>query len=269
MKNKDLSFVVVNYQSKKQIEACFYSFESFLKKEDISHEWIIINNSPKENLSSLKRDNVSIKTSLNNEGFARACNKGVQEAQGKIIWFLNPDTRYIKGDVKKSIQRLLCTKNPELFGFHLVNENGETQAFLAGKKLSLFSWFSGKMQKKDFRILAERKNTPVDWVSGASLLMRKQDIESLGGFDEGFFMYFEDMDLCARFAQKLQGRCWYSKEITLLHEGGSSFHGNIQKQKRWYYDSFLYYVKKHRPWGEYIFFRLVIFWARYRLWKRH
>jgi len=83
----------------------------------------------------------------------------------------------------------------------------------------------------------------VDWVSGGAFAIKKDLFEKIHGFDENFFMYFEDVDLCRR-ASSVGGKILYLPQFTIRHFGGQSY-DDTRKQKVEYYQSQDYYLKKH------------------------
>ena len=84
---------------------------------------------------------------------------------------------------------------------------------------------------------------PVDWVSGACLLLRRQALQHVGGFDETFFMYFEDVDLCLRLRQA-GWQVWYHPQVGITHLGGQSLKQNPAAQAA-YQESLRYFYRKH------------------------
>ncbi len=101
---------------------------------------------------------------------------------------------------------------------------------------------------------------PVDWVSGAAMVVRKSVFTQIGGFDENFFMYFEDIDLCWRAKQRGWQVAVYPK-ISLIHFVGQSA-GGFKQRKKYYYQSQDYFFKKH--YGQPAMYILKIFRWPYR-----
>jgi GT2 family glycosyltransferase len=245
MSNKQpplLSIVTVNYRSKKALTECLYSFVGILQKEAISFEWIVINNSKEEQVF-YKHPNVYFFAQKENVGFGKACNRGVKRARGEILWFLNPDTVYEKGSIKKSLEAL---RQPAIIGHHLLNKKRQEQVWTYGKELTIGRLFlQNVFPSKTFLFCRKEGLCAVDWVSGASFMIRREDFLFLGGFDERFFMYFEDMDLCVRARETLP--VYRDNSLTLLHKGGQSFLSCTKIQKMLYYVSMEEYIKKHFP----------------------
>jgi GT2 family glycosyltransferase len=120
---------------------------------------------------------------------------------------------------------------------------GETQPWCAGKKLTLGQFVKNNLGIIESKKIWESKNDVLtDWVSGAALTVRKEIFDKIGGFDENFFMYYEDMDLCGR-ARSLGYEVLYCPEISILHDGGKS-RKNIFLQKIQFFKSMFYYIKK-------------------------
>lgn len=95
------------------------------------------------------------------------------------------------------------------------------------------------------KIWESKEKIPCDWVSGAALFIRRELFQKLGGFDENFFMYYEDIDLCRR-AKKIGSEVIHFPVVEIRHFGGKSFLKNSDGlQKKYFYNSQDYYFKKH------------------------
>ena len=261
-----LSFIIVNYKNSAYLDRCLASiFENVATEKEI----IIVNNCSEY---SKIFENVKILNISENKGFGNACNIGAKEAQGGILCFLNPDTEIISNDFEKILNcfnarhscesRNLHNRNttdsrnrrflvkPEMteeigiIGPKLVDENDNVQEWIAGREITLSDIILNNLGlKRSRKIWESEKGVECAWVSGASMFIRKELFDSLNGFDENFFMYFEDVDLCQR-ARKLGYKILYYPEFIVRHFGGKSFE-NKKEQKKYYYSSQDYYFKKH------------------------
>ncbi len=247
----NLSIILVNYQSEKWLENCLEKLS-----EDscpaLDFEVIIINNDNKKFLPSKKLSFIpKIVQSKENLGFGRANNLGVKIAKGKNILFLNPDTIFKRKDIKL----LFCyfEKNPHigvLSPLIIQASRLQAQPFTCGKKTSLLGIIFRNTILKPWN---KKTPTNVDWVSGTALLTRKHLFEKVGGFDENFFMYFEDQDLCLRI-KKLGYDIVFFPKSTVLHYDGKCW-PNTKKQKNSFYKSQDYFFKKHYPSYKYFILR--------------
>lgn len=252
---KLLSIIVINYKSGAFVKRCLLSFSKQLQKECIRYEWIVVNNSFEENLSDIEKLGARIVTSPKNEGFAKGCNRGAKKANGETLWFLNPDTEYKKGSISSTLSLLQENKKVGIVGAQLVDESGEIQRWIFGKTLTFWIWLENKIMP--YKSIESKEIKEVGWVSGASFMIKKESFFFLGGFDEKYFMYFEDMDLCLRLFNKMGLRSLYTPLLRIRHWGGKSFNNNKKKQKRWYYESMRRYAQKHLPWWQRFFFTFI------------
>ena len=241
-----LSIIIVNYKSEKYLEKCISS----VKEEvlGVEYEIIVVNNDEVAGnayMRSLPAEIQVINTGKN-IGFGAACNLGAKNAHGEILWFLNPDTEIISESITEfqpkadpplaEILKLLRKGSIGVIGPRLIDDKNKTQEWIAGREVTLLSILLNNLgYKRDKKIWESKKLIECAWISGASMFVRKDVFKKVGGFDEKFFMYFEDIDLCKRIRQ-IGYKTLYFPEFTIKHFGGGSFIGKI-KQKKCYYRS--------------------------------
>lgn len=204
----DFSIIIVNYRQFRFLERCVSSVEQFFTGE--SYEIIVVNNSPEEDITPLEKHK-SIRIYQNeNAGYAVSSNLAAHKAAGKYLLFLNPDT-LIENDFVKPLTGLLDDEKTGAVGLRLLypdrvfqvsfgreitfageKANKKTEKYYHRKELDKLSSLSGKYKTV----------TEVDWVSGAALAVRKSVFDDIKGFDEDFFLYYEDADLCKRIRDK-------------------------------------------------------------------
>ena len=240
----ELSFVIVNFQSKSFLEKCLDSIKNKLK--NCSYEIIVVNNDKDEIFDDAEFDQ-SVVTIINmpkNVGFATACNVGAQKSKGDYIFFLNPDTELMFSNCKDLLS-FFKKQDIGIISPQLVLGDGLMQAWSWGIALTPFSLLKNQLLKKQASIPEENgaSTIRVDWVSGAALIISKNLFERCGGFDENFFMYFEDIDLCRR-VRLLGYEILNIPQFSILHIGGQSYFDK-KIQKKQYYKSQNYYFKKH------------------------
>ena len=202
-----LSVVVVNYHNWDETASLVRQLRASpaLRSGDV--EVIVVdNNSPRHPaLRRLRRlSGVSVRRWRQNRGFARAVNEGCRLARGDWVLLLNPDVTLPPGFLVQALRtaerRAVEEPNLGVVGFRLLNPDGTRQPStgpfptLTGSvaRLLLPRW----MRKYNF--LSPDDASPVDWVTGCCLLVRRACWEQLGGFDRDFFLYYEDVDLCRR-----------------------------------------------------------------------
>lgn len=239
----ELSFVIVNHKSDFYLSKCIASLKA--ANFTFSHEIIVIHN---DDSSALDRNllfsfpEVKIFSTGANVGFAKANNFGATFCRGKNFCFLNPDTEFFTCDLQPLLNKL---SSHEIVSPQLVIDLRLTpQKWSAGSEITLFSILKNNIGlNKDALLWKASQPIEVDWVSGACLFITKKLFQELNGFDENFFMYFEDVDLCKR-ARKLKKKILLFPNIKILHWGGRS-RKNAFLQKKMYYISQDYYFKKH------------------------
>ncbi|MFA7209298.1 MAG: glycosyltransferase family 2 protein [Parcubacteria group bacterium] len=247
--NYDLSVIIVNYKSEHYLEQCLASIYRTIGGQ-MSFEIIIVNNYPEEKLEKIRQSfpGTKVIVSSKNGGFGQGNNVGAWEASGEYLWLLNPDTEVITGDLRSVMEEFRQNAGLGALGCCLMTEYGKIQEWGAGTEITLWD-----LLKNNLGICASRKiwesgnRQEAAWVAGTALFVRKDLFLGIGGIDEDIFMYFEDVDLCKRIREA--GRqVFYFPEIKILHKcGGSYGEDGKKRQKQNYYDSLVYYFKKHRP----------------------
>jgi GT2 family glycosyltransferase len=239
--NLKLSIIIVNYQSEKYLAKCISSIQE--KVLGVEYEIIVVNNDKNTLLEAKLPKEIKTINSGKNIGFGAACNLGSRMAQGEILCFLNPDTEIISEKITELIQEF-NSANIGIVGPRLVDKKNNTQEWIAGQEVTILSTLLNNLgYKRDKKIW--ESNSPVEcaWVSGAAMFIRKDIFQKLGGFDEKFFMYFEDTDLCRR-ARQLGHKVLYFPEFLIKHLGGKSF-VDKKTQKAYYYKSQCRYFGKY------------------------
>lgn len=238
-----ISFIIVNYNSEDFLRKCLESLRQNITNE--AYEVIVVNNDPvdlkKEDWNSFP--NLQIINRTANDGFAKACNAGSRIANGEFLFFLNPDTE-LKSSTISELLTALGEPSVGIVAPKLITRDGETQPWSVGYSVSLWD-----IVKNNFGHVTSKKlwqqevPNEVDWVSGAALAISKKLFDTCNGFDENFFMYFEDIDLCRRVQLRGQ-KILRLPQVSILHIGGQSY-CDEKKQKAQYYVSQDYYFKKH------------------------
>ena len=244
MQEVKLSIIVVNYKSQDYLKGCLASVFAKIGGQ-LPFEVIVVNNDVEADLASVQSANPSIKIIQNkkNQGFGEGNNLGAKTARGEFLFFLNPDTEIISTNILELLEEFI--KNPEIgiIGSQLLTTEHIAQEWGAGKAPSLWGILKNKL-KKENKFQEEKTDKQLfDWVSGTALFIRRELFEKINGFDENFFMYFEDVDLCLR-VRKLGKKVLRFADFPVLHYGGKSY-DEKRTQKKQYYQSQDYYFKKH------------------------
>ncbi len=257
-----VSIILVNYNGAQITIDCLHSIRSQL--HSVPYEVIVVDNASTDQSADLIQETfpeVKLLRQSENRGFGAGNNIGARNASGKYLFFLNTDTILTCDLLPHLIEVMEKDSSIGIVGPRLLNSDGSLQLSTA-RSISFWGEYQDLKQKLDYRNLEQRSRIyeqfetmqEVDIVIGAALFMRKKLFESLGGFDETFFMYFEESDLCQR--AKLKG--WkniYVPSISLIHLGGYSVNKVADQLRLEYRRSQLYYYQKHRPYYEQVIVR--------------
>lgn len=243
MENKiKISIIIVIYKGQPYLKSCLDSI--FDNVKGVNLEVIIVNNNPQKLDLSDSDPRIKIINAGQNLGFGRGHNLGAKSASGEILWLLNTDTEILAGDIREIIREFIEKGEMGITGARLIGENNKEQEWSTGVESTLWDLIKNNLGIKSSRKIWEsKKKKEADWVSGTSLFIRKELFEKIGGFDEKFFMYFEDIDLCKR-VREAGYKVIYFPEFVIKHFGGKSFESSTL-QKKYYYQSQDYYFEKH------------------------
>lgn len=261
MRKVKLSIIIVNYKSRDYLEKCLASV--FVKIDtSVPFEVIVVNNGAEVEMEGLADafSGVIIIQNAKNSGFGGANNLGAKEAKGEILFFLNPDAEIISFDISLITRELEDDPTLGIIGAKLVESSGNVQKWSAGAKITLGSILKNNLQKSgDEKYWQSSEKVEVFWVAGTALFVPRALFLQLGGFDEQFFAYFEDVDLCNR-VHLLGKKVLYFPAFSVRHHGGKSF--LVKKtQKKQYYQSQDYYFQKHFGWFQASLLKLLRFFS--------
>lgn len=252
-----LSIIILNYNTKELTSKCVRSLINLYREQIERKEFELIlvdNNSSDGSIQSFEKIKfIKLVKNKENYGFSKGNNIGTKKTQGEYILFLNSDTRIENQGLIKMIDFLQRNPKVGVLGGKLVNPDGSQQAscgnFYSLINLPLiFSEWIG-FRKKPTKI------QNVDWVSGGSMMIRRELFEELKGFDENFFMYMEDMELCFR-VKKRGFQTFFFPDIKIIHqELGSSDRSFAVNQ---IYKGILYFFRKHKPYWQYLIIKFLL-----------
>jgi GT2 family glycosyltransferase len=193
---------------------------------------VVDNDSPDASLDVLRGLPIRAIQSGRNGGFGFGCNLGAAAGRAPYILFINPDARIAGSDLRRLASVLDAEAEVALVAPRVLDWDGTlmpnlrrgqrvssiwAQAFFLHRLLPRARWAN----EIDRDVAAHQHVNYPEWVSGACMLVRRTAFESIGGFDEAFFLYGEDMDLCARL-WLAGGRVRYEPGASAYHEGGRS-----------------------------------------------
>jgi GT2 family glycosyltransferase len=219
---------------------------------------VVDNNSADDSICYLQQifqDVLFIKNERN-EGFAKACNKGLQHANGKYILFLNPDTLVAEDTIKKTLRFFDQHEDAGAAGVRMIDGSGnflkESKRSFPSPFTSLYKLFglarlfphSKFFNRYHLGHLNENENHEADVLAGAFMMIRKDVLDKVGPFDENFFMYGEDIDLSYRI-QQAGLKNYYVAETAIIHFKGESTQKGSFNYVRMFYNAMRIFVRKH------------------------
>ncbi len=230
-----VSVVMVVYQTG---EALIESIRHVLA-EPLVEEFVIVDNgSPADEAERLRtlgrtEPRVVLQQGHGNVGFARGANMGAETARGEYIVFLNPDANLQSGCIENLVAAFEDQPVPTVVGARVLNTDGTEQR--GGRRgevtpvttLLSFGHLTARFPGlSKFEIHREHEPVPdapvpMPTISGACFALRRQDFEVLGGFDEGYFLHVEDIDLCWR-ARQAGGQVLFQPAARVIHLGHTS-----------------------------------------------
>jgi GT2 family glycosyltransferase len=248
----DLSIAVISYNTRDLLLACLQSVQD--RATDVDYEVIVVDNASRDGSVEAVRARFSRATVIanaGNDGFAKACNQAAAVSSGRYLLLLNSDTVMQRHTLRTMVTCLeqhldigavSCLQRDEqgrvlqsCFPFPSIRDHVRYSEALP----TVVRRLVGTMSPMDFT-----QSQDVDWANGACLMVRKSLYDRLGGLDERFFMYFEDVDLCRR-VQQLGYRVRHVAEGEVVHLLGRSSRTNRNGLNKQWELSRIRYVEKH------------------------
>lgn len=251
-----LSIIVVTYNSRTEIDETLRALRHPRPRTD--HEVVVVDNASADGTSSHIRAawaGVRVIDSGANLGFAAANNLGIRQTSSELVLLLNPDTRATGIAVDQLVAGLDARPDAAIIGPRIVDARGHAELSF-GSMISPFAELkqkvlvAGSLRRLpvvstivDWRT---RHTREVDWVSGACLMIRRADLDAAGLLDERFFMYTEDVDLCA--AVRARGSSVvFLADAQIEHLRGRSVSTARRPTAIAYRRSQLAFYEKHHP----------------------
>lgn len=257
MSDPEISIVVVSWNVRDLLLQCLRSIQDHVQT---SHEIVVVDNHSSDGTVEAIRQHfpeVIVIANDSNAGFARANNQGWQKTHGRYICFLNPDTEFRDDPFPVLIA---AAQEPAVgcVGPKLLNPDGSHQSsirtfptlldqtFVLLKLRWLWRWIP-PLQRYAHPAHPET-TTPVDQIMGAMMLFPRSVVLDGGSFDEGYWIWFEEVDLCRRLQAKGL-RVLYVSSASVVHYGGESFRQHYSLAKHvWLLKSLSRYAGKYWSW---------------------
>jgi GT2 family glycosyltransferase len=254
---KRYDIVIVNYNSTDHVVKCLDSCKSCSRHNKIRA--IVIDNASNDDPEKIKffhPETVLIKNTINT-GFSKAVNIGLRESRSDFVLLLNPDTILLDGFFEALDPLTFESNTIGIAGPKIYDPDGKLQGSarkfptiqtsLFGRKSLLTKLFpDNRFTRKEILCYGDHgtKEFEVDWVSGACMIIRRKAVLDVGGFDEDFFLYWEDADLCQR-VRKAGWKVIYYPKAEIIHSVGKSSATRPIVSKFHFYFSCFKLVVKH------------------------
>lgn len=251
-----VSVVVVTYNSGETIGACLSALSESAQGwlESIT---VVDNLSEDDSLGHIaKASAVTLIRNDRNLGFSKACNIGAANARGEYLLFLNPDARVESHAIEELVRFMDAREFAGCSGPVIIDDSGKpnpacrrgfpTPWNALGKLFFLEKLFPTSRTVSSYSLpwLGFDREAIVDCVSGACLMIRRTDFESLQGFDEDYFLFGEDIDLCKRLSE-LGRETWFIPAARVIHVGGHSMRQDSHRANSEFYRAMRLYMAKH------------------------
>jgi len=254
LKTKSLSIIIVNYNTKALLKNCIDSIISHTS--DVSYEILVVDNASTDGSQDMIKNQyprVVLQCNNENVGFSRANNQGYRMSSGDYLLFLNSDTLIINGAILTMLTYISNNPGVGIVGPKIVGpENKPSRSYMRFLDLKILflgsKYLSWAIDTKKYRLhydnydFSSTQNVP--WLSGACLMTSRRIFMEAGCFDEHYFLYLEDMDLCMQ-VKKIGYSNIYLPEAEIVHLFGGSSAPKKSELKNIYSESVNHYFRKN------------------------
>ena len=228
---KEVSIIIVNYKSWSHLKNCLDGITLFTQN-NFSFEVVVVDNNSNDGQLkefSEKYPNFKFIENSGNNGFANGCNFGALNSVGKNMLFLNPDTIATEKAINEMNDCIGLNPNFGIVSCNQLNNNGsfEDSKRIFPKLATLFGVFRAIYRKVSKKISEDEKYIYPDWVSGSVVFISRKWFQKINGWNEDFWMYFEDVDL-SRKVRNLKGEVVLLKKTHIIHNHGGASRINIK-----------------------------------------
>lgn len=254
----DLSIIVVSWNTKQLLDDCLASI--YRETKNIELEIFVVDNASQDKSAEMvqeKYPQAKLIPNKGNRGFAAANNQALRQTKGSYVLILNPDTVIKNNAINKALAVLSERPEVGILGPKTYNKDGTVQRtvrrdptlsaslFIAAKLQRIFP-AAHALQNYYHHDFDYSREAYVEQVQGSFMLARRAVLDKIGIFDEKFFIWFEEVDLCLR-ARCAGWKILYSPKAEIIHYGGESFAqvGTIKKQIMFFRSMFRLF-KKHK-----------------------
>ena len=249
--------VIVNYNTCDDLRRCLLSLEEKLGRLPA----VVVDNGSTDGSREMVRGEfpwVRLAENPGNPGYASACNLGIRTAREPYVFILNSDVEFVQGGLEEVVSYLDEHPGVAALGPLVLNGDGSLQMSCRRFPSMLENvvhgflgelWpdnpFTRSYQMKD---LDREEPCEVDWVSGAAMLLRREAALDVGGFDEAYFMYVEDVDLCWRLRRAGYGVVFHPAFRLVHHIGRTSSQQSTRMLYEHHRSMFIFFRRRYPGW---------------------
>jgi GT2 family glycosyltransferase len=254
-----LSFIIVNHNNSVLTAECIFSIDQHLSEEFDLEVFLVDNGSDKKDIEKLSSYSfpsyVSILYSDENIGFGAGNNLANNKVSGDYIIYLNNDTLIIDDSIKHGIELLNSNDDIGMVGGKLLHADHSPNVSYGSFPLfitcltELFEQVPLRCFKQSMATVppADIYNPiDIDFPCGAFIMLKLSDFKKLNGFDERYFMYFEETDMAFRLKNRYKKRIVYNPDIQIIHKTGSTVSLNKSLNKKQFYISWKLFILNFR-----------------------
>jgi len=260
----DISILIVSWHVRELLLGCLAALPEAVG-DDFSYEVIVVDNASKDGTVAAVREafpDVRIIANADNRGFTGGNNQALAAARGRYLFLLNPDTKPLPGSIARLARYLESHPETGMVGPRLWYGDGSPQpsrrrfptlATLFTESAIVQRYFPGLGLFARYALadVPDDQEQEVDWLVGAALMARRKVYEQIGGLDETFFMYSEELDWCKR-AKDAGWRIAYEPAAEIIHYEGKSSEQAVARRDIAFFSSRVKYTRKYygRAWAE-------------------
>ena len=250
----ELSIIYVYYNTPREIIDSISSIKKFIGT--LPYEIIIVNNNSPLSLPSqiMKNGKIKVINNKKNEGFGKGMNIGFKHSKGKFVVLSNPDVVFMKNTISEMLSVIKKDSKIGVIGPKYIDSKGKRLRSVSSfpflpKAIFAFSILNKILPNNTFsrnywlNDLNLNKDQEVDVIGGACMMIRSETFKKVKGFDENFFLYFEESDICLRI-KKLGYKIVYHPKSQIVHLVGRSL-SDKDKIEKYFESSRLYFFKKY------------------------
>jgi N-acetylglucosaminyl-diphospho-decaprenol L-rhamnosyltransferase len=263
----DLSIIIVNWNTCNLLVKCLDSIFETVRAS--AYEIIVVDNSSTDDSVEMvhtRFPSVRLIANQQNVGFTQANNQALAASCGRYVLLLNSDTEVQPGALNAMVRFMDGHPAAGAAGAHLLNPDGSFQASHTDfptlwREFLILSSLGRALLCPSYPSYGpevEKGPQRADYIEGACLLVRRKAVEQVGGLDEGFFMYAEEVDWCYRMKQA-GWEVWYLPKVRIIHHGGGSSRQRKTRMEAELYRSRIRFFRKHYGGGQAICLKALIY----------